>query len=256
MDSALKPLKSQANAASARTVRQSSVPETNRKSRIRVEREPRVRLETDKRRAQLIELGLERFGKSSFDEVSIEDIAQAAGISKGLIYHYFPTKRAFYVACVRAEAERFLAFVDRHTEGTPADQLRARIDMYLTFVGQRGHAFTTLMRSGIGVDMEIARIVDETRQACLDVMMHGFDALPAAIWGASADQTQTPFDDPLVRLALRGFIGFAEAVSIEWVEARAHDPDDAGIPPQEDVRELLVNALVASVTSAFAMKKR
>lgn len=246
MEPVLKSLKSRANGAPRPPRRSAAAPDTSR--------EPRTRLETDKRRAQLIELGLQRFGKSSYDEVSIEVIAQAAGISKGLLYHYFPTKRAFYVACVRAEAERFLAFVDRHTEGTPADQLRTRIDAYLTFVRNRGHAFTTLMRSGIGVDTEIARIVDETRRACLDVMMHGFDALPAAIWGVDANQT--PFDDPLVRLALRGFIGFAEAVSIEWVETLAQDSRAIETSPQEDVRELLVNALVAGVTSAFAMKKK
>lgn len=218
------------------------------------EREPRTRFETEKRRAQLVELGLEKFGTRSYDEVSMEEIAQAAGISKGLIYHYFPTKRAFYVACVRSEAQRFLAFVNPHTEGTPADQLRERLDAYLTFVRGRGRAFTTLMRSGIGVDTEIAQIVDEARNGCLHILMHGFDALPAAILGAEA--TPDFLSDPLVRIALRGFIGFAEAVSIEWVEAIGQDPRSLERASQEDVRELLVNALVATVTTAFAMKNR
>src|SRR5687768_17791719 len=68
----------------------------------------RLRLETDERRKQLVELGLEWFGAKAYDEVSIDDIAEAAGISKGLLYHYFPTKRAFYTACVGEAAAQLL----------------------------------------------------------------------------------------------------------------------------------------------------
>jgi AcrR family transcriptional regulator len=59
-----------------------------------VHREPRTRLDVDERRTQLVELGLEHFGERAYDDVSIDAIAEAAGISKGLLYHYFPTKRA------------------------------------------------------------------------------------------------------------------------------------------------------------------
>src|SRR5262249_47381912 len=76
---------------------------TLRKGRAKRAKEPRsrVRLDVDARRAQLVDLGLTEFGTRTYDEVSIDRIAQMAGISKGLLYHYFPTKRAFYVACVR-----------------------------------------------------------------------------------------------------------------------------------------------------------
>ncbi|MBP6848431.1 MAG: helix-turn-helix transcriptional regulator, partial [Kofleriaceae bacterium] len=58
----------------------------------------RIRLDNDARRAQLLELGQKAFAERTYDEVSIDDIARAAGISKGLLYHYFPTKRDLYVA--------------------------------------------------------------------------------------------------------------------------------------------------------------
>ena len=62
----------------------------------------RTRLSVDARREQLIELGEELFSARPFDEISIDDIAARAEISKGLLYHYFGSKRDFYVAVVRS----------------------------------------------------------------------------------------------------------------------------------------------------------
>jgi AcrR family transcriptional regulator len=64
----------------------------------------RARLQVDERRTQLLELGLRLFTDRSYDELSIDDIARAAGISKGLLYHYFPSKRDYYVEVVRRAA--------------------------------------------------------------------------------------------------------------------------------------------------------
>ena len=72
----------------------------------------RVRLSTDARREQLVALGIDIFSERPFDEVSIDDIAAAAGISKGLLYHYFPSKRDFYVAVVRHSADEMQAITD------------------------------------------------------------------------------------------------------------------------------------------------
>lgn len=218
------------------------------------ERPRAARRATADRRAQLLELGLATFGTSAYDDVSIDAIAQAAGISKGLLYHYFPTKRAFYAACVKASAEQFLAFI-QPPAGRPAlERLNIGLEAYLTFVRARGPAFTTLMRSGVGVDEEIARIVDAARMACLDMLTHGFEPIPALLVG------DAPNDDllasPAVRIALRGWIGFAEAMSIAWVEALSDEGDGSeSLPSQSAVRELLASALVQTVTSALAMRR-
>ena len=68
----------------------------------------RIRLDNDARRAQLLELGQKAFAERTYDEVSIDDIARAAGISKGLLYHYFPTKRDLYVT-LTADARQVAA---------------------------------------------------------------------------------------------------------------------------------------------------
>lgn len=68
--------------------------------------EPRRRLSPGNRRNELLTLGAEVFGQRPYDEVRIDEIAERAGVSRALMYHYFPDKRAFFTAVVRAEGER------------------------------------------------------------------------------------------------------------------------------------------------------
>ena len=137
-------------------------------------REPRIRLDVEERRSQLVELGLQHFGERAYDDVSIDAIADAAGISKGLLYHYFPTKRAYYAATVKEAASRLVASTDTGDGRAPLASLQAGLDAYLAYVKAHAKAYATLMRSGVGVDPEIARIVDETRATFVDRLMSGF----------------------------------------------------------------------------------
>ncbi|MDB4945366.1 MAG: tetR, partial [Labilithrix sp.] len=165
----------------------------------------RVRLENDERRTQLLALGLAHFGARSYDDVSVDAIATAAGISKGLLYHYFPTKRAYYAACVREAAANLIAGCDTSTDVPPLTRLYAGLDGYLGYVKAHAKAYATLMRSGVGVDPEIARIVDETRDLFVDRLTSGF--VQGAVAGADP-ASEGLLESPLVRLALRGWVGF------------------------------------------------
>lgn len=201
-------------------------------------REPRVRLDVEERRGQLIELGLQHFGERAYDDVSIDAIAEAAGISKGLLYHYFPTKRAYYAATVKEGAARLVASTVAGDTADPLASLEAGLDAYLTYVKAHARAYATLMRSGVGVDPEIARIVDETRATFVDRLIAGF----------AGSERSVLLDAPVVRLALRGWVGFAEAASLGWVEAIAAG---AEAPSQEEVRTLLGGAMMEIVRSAL-----
>ena len=196
----------------------------------------RVRLEVDARRAQLVELGLAHFGKRPFDDVSVDEIAAAAGISKGLLYHYFPTKKAFYVECVRLAASQIVARIEGTRDGlgsaaSPLDELVACLDAYLDYVRGHGAAYTTLLRSGIGVDREIAVIVDETRELFLSRLTESIDASPLV---------EEKKKRATLSLALRGWIGMVEAVSLGWIEI-----PERNRPSHVQVRELLSKTLVA-----------
>ncbi len=212
----------------------------------------RVRLDVDARRAQLVELGLSQFSSRTFDEISIDDIAREAGISKGLLYHYFPTKRAFYVACVRESAARLVAGMDDvvpkdgplvDANGAPTlEGLSAGIDAYLTYVRSQGRAYTALMRSGAGVDRELATIVDATRSTLLARLTHGL---------AEVFPPET-IESPTLQIALHGWVGLAEAASIAWVEASVEaEGTSNAIPSALQIRTLLTRALVAIVQSAM-----
>jgi AcrR family transcriptional regulator len=82
-----------------------------------------ARLDPQARRAQLIELGLRMLSSDSPDRVPVDEIAEAAGISRGLLFHYFPTKRDYYTAVVQAAADRLVRQTEPDPEAAPGDQL-------------------------------------------------------------------------------------------------------------------------------------
>jgi AcrR family transcriptional regulator len=203
------------------------VPRPRRAAAAAREEPARARLDVDERRRQLVALGLDLFGARSYDAVSIDELAAAAGISKGLLYHYFPTKKDFYVATVRAAADQLVARTSDDTQGTPLERLRAGLDAYLDYVIEHQQPYTALMRGGVGVDVEVSRIVDETRAALGTRLLEG-----------------TPVDakDPLVRVALRGWIGFVEAATLDWLDGKRK-------VPRLKLRELLAMTLMRTLES-------
>lgn len=95
----------------------------------------RRRLSPDDRRNELLRLGAEVFGQRPYDEVRIDEIAERAGVSRALMYHYFPDKRAFFAAVVRAESERLFEATNTPPEPglTLFEQLRAGVLAYLEY---------------------------------------------------------------------------------------------------------------------------
>ena len=187
----------------------------------------RHRLALDERRAQLLELGARLFAERSYDDVSIDDIAEAAGISKGLLYHYFGSKRAFYVATVQQAAEQLKERTLPDTTLPQPARARAGLDAYLSFVEEHAAPYSSLMRSGIGNDPEVAAIVDETRDAIVRRMMLEL--------GLSEPR-------PVVRFALRSWIGLVEAASLDWLDR----PEVA----RDTVLQLLLESLYSTLMLA------
>lgn len=101
----------------------------------------RRRLSPEDRRSELLALGAEVFGQRPYDEVRIDEIAERAGVSRALMYHYFPDKRAFFAAVVRAESERLF-----DATSTPAaedqtlfDRLRTGVLAYIRYDEEHPH---------------------------------------------------------------------------------------------------------------------
>ena len=123
----------------------------------------RRRLSPEDRRSELLALGAEVFGQRPYDEVRIDEIAERAGVSRALMYHYFPDKRAFFAAVVRAEGERL--FEATNTPPRPDlslfEQLRAGVMAYLDYDEAHPHgAWAAYM--GMGRSDPVLRGIDPT----------------------------------------------------------------------------------------------
>jgi AcrR family transcriptional regulator len=212
---------------------------------------PRARLDVDERRAQLLELALAMFSERSYDEVSVDDLARAAGVSKGLLYHYFPTKRDLYVAALEQAASRLVeaTTTDRSdTPEAPEERVRRGLSIYLEFVERHGKAYVALMRGGIGSDPEVGAILEETRRSFAARIL---EDVPPGLEG------------PLLHIAVRGWIGFVETTSIDWAAQRnaaqrnatqrnAKQRNVKRDVKREDLVELLALVLIDAVTRAAA----
>lgn len=184
----------------------------------------RVRLDNDERRAQLLALAKRAFADRAYDDVSIDDLAQVAGISKGLLYHYFPTKRDLYVATLTEIADELVEAVTRmHDELAPIDRVRTAIDAYLDHITRHSRAFVALMRGGIGSDPEVAAVIEGVRTQLFAKFLDGSPFATLVV------------GDVKFETAIRGWIGFVEATSIDWCANPRLD--------RHNFRELLVEVL-------------
>ena len=184
-----------------------------------------VRLDNDERRAQLLAMGRQAFASHSYDEVSIDDLAKKARLSKGLFYYYFPTKRDLYIAGLEETAQELVAklvgAVPRDLP--PRERAVISVDAYLDHVASQGSGFVALMRGGIGSDPQVAQVLEKVRASIVDEFLSG------------APISAVLRQRPLSRIAIRGWIGMVEAVSIEWLANKDID--------RVAVRDLLVDAL-------------
>ena len=124
---------------------------------------PRRRLSPDDRRSELLALGAEVFGQRPYDEVRIDEIAERAGVSRALMYHYFPDKRAFFAAVVSAEGERL--FEATNTPPQPGqtlfEQVRGGVLAYLRYDEEHPHgAWAAYM--GMGRSDPVLRGIEDT----------------------------------------------------------------------------------------------
>ncbi|OIJ68950.1 TetR/AcrR family transcriptional regulator [Streptomyces mangrovisoli] len=196
------------------------------------EERTRRRLSTAERREQLLSVGARLFSESPYDDVWIEQVAEIAGVSRGLLYHYFPTKRDFFAAVVERESERML----RMTAAVPGmpvrEQLGAGLDTYLEYVQAHAHGYRAFHRADAAGDLTVRRVY---RRALAAQERQILDAL-----AADPEFGPGPGERDDVRLAVRGWLAFTTAVCLEWL--RGSDLS------REQVRDLCARALLGVLT--------
>ncbi len=178
----------------------------------------RRRLSPEDRRAELLALGAEVFGKRPYDEVRIDEIAERAGVSRALMYHYFPDKRSFFAAVVKDEAERLYQATNRLPPlgMTFFEELRIGVLGYMAYQDQNPEsawaAYVGLGRS----DPVLLGIDDEAKNRQLEHIMSRIDAFMSAIPGAKLE----PDVERHLRVILHGCTSF----TFEICRRRIMDP--------------------------------
>jgi AcrR family transcriptional regulator len=201
-----------------------------------------IRLPHDERREQLVLLGLELLGRTPHDQVSIGEIARAAGISKGLLYHYFPTKSDFVVAVLRAsrdELERRMA-PDLTVALSVAERLDASIDAFLSYVEDHAAGYLAIARAREGDDEAIRAVLQEGRRRRVSAMVE----FAAALSGSPRADVESPG----LEAAIEGWLSFCEGVVVRWLAGRDL--------PREDVLHLVRQNLLAVYESVAGVDPR
>ena len=179
----------------------------------------RVRMSPDSRREQLIELGVRLLATRSLEDLSIETLAEEAGISRGLLYHYFGGKQEFHTAVVRRAADNLFAVTAPDGEGSALEQLEGSLARYVDYVVDNYEGYVSLVRGAAGGHEGLREIYEESREALTGRLFEGPVAEEARHLGL--------VDTPAVRLVVRGWAALTEEVVLDWVR------DNRGISRDE-----------------------
>ncbi|MFI9374416.1 TetR/AcrR family transcriptional regulator [Streptomyces parvulus] len=190
----------------------------------------RVRLKPEERRTQLINIGLRLLTTRPIHEMSIDEVAAEAGISRGLLFHYFPTKRDYYVAVVQAGGARLLLHAKAPEEGSPTQRVRGIADGFVSFVQRRKDNYVAVVRAAAGGDERVLEVFEENRRILADRVLE-----------AAGVRAPTP----LHRLAVRGWLAMAEEMAIGATDR---------VVTTADLVDLLVSSL-EQVMEQFAITR-
>ncbi|WP_330228716.1 TetR/AcrR family transcriptional regulator [Nocardia sp. NBC_00508] len=208
-------------------------------TRTQGEATKRTRLSPAERREQLITLGAKMLGERAIEDISVSEIAIQAGISRGLLFHYFPTKQDFLLAIARhANAELLQRVAPDRALGV-FGMLRDSMERYIDYVSENRTSYLALLRGPTSVSPDLAALVDQTRDAIIGIILA---EVPVPISEA---------DHPRLWLAMRGWIAFVEETTLTWLSTEPIS--------REQHIDLLVESLIAialSVDPALAAALR
>ncbi|MFI9509293.1 TetR/AcrR family transcriptional regulator [Nocardia sp. NPDC052566] len=189
----------------------------------------RTRLSPDERRMQLITLGTKMLSERALEDISVSEIAEQAGISRGLVFHYFPTVQDFHLAILRNANSTMLERTAPDRELGLLAMLRDSIERYVDYAGENHTSYRALLRGPASTAPEVVDLVDQTRDAFVAVILA---EVPIPIEDA---------DRPRLTLAMRGWIAFVEETTLTWLRRAPVTRDQ--------LVDLLVESLLALAVS-------
>jgi AcrR family transcriptional regulator len=181
------------------------------------------------RRQAILSAGVEVFGRTPYDQVSIDDLAEHAGVAHGLLFHYFKSKRGLYLAALRRTADDLREIhVVASRNASPAREVRAMFNRHIAYVEEHPQTLLAYLSGGVGADPEARAIIEESR-------WEGLTQILAAL--------RIEATTPAIRMAIRGSAGFLDEAMIYCL---THD-----IPiPRKQLLEMTIEATVSALVRA------
>jgi AcrR family transcriptional regulator len=163
---------------------------------------PRLRRTAGDRREQLVQIGLELLPTTPVQELTIDEVARRAGISRSLLFHYFATKRDYYTAVTRAAADLLLEHLLPRSDEPRDDQVAGMLDRYVGWVETFRESHLAFIRGASGGDPWVAEVYEETRERLVEITLSALE-LP---------------HDEARRQLVRAWFAFTETLVGQWVQ--------------------------------------
>lgn len=185
----------------------------------------RTRMSREARQDQLLDLGATLFADRSYEDVHIEELSEVAGVSRGLLYHYFPNKRAFFAAMVRRESGRMSELTATDPSLPILDQLRQGIETYLDYCQDHKMGVKAIFHGAASADPEIQDIIEQDIQLQQERITSAVEPLRAPT--------------ELMQIAVRSWLHFMRNACHQWL--------DATDTTRDEVRDLCAQTLVGTL---------
>jgi AcrR family transcriptional regulator len=200
---------------------------------------PRTRLAVDTRREQLLRAGVELLSVRSPDELSVDDVARSAGISRGLLYHYFKDKDAFVVAVLEQASDELRQALRGDHQLGGRERIEAAIDAFIGFAEAHAAGFRAVL-TGAVANRKVAGLIEQTRERDLDGFVEGVAATTADPDAARRSN--------VLRAALHAHMHFMEGAVVRWLTRREIS--------REQLRELILRTLDGALAAAQSVESK
>jgi AcrR family transcriptional regulator len=187
------------------------------------------RLDHEERRKQILQCARRLFSERPYASVSTTELAREAGVARGLLHHYFGSKRDLYLEVVRTMMRVPTNPVPLQAPGRGIEVVIGEsVERWLTMLEHNSGTWLALIGGrGLGRDPEVEEILEEAREQAADRLIEALQTYEAA---------RAPQE---LRAAIRAYSGFAEAASLEWLEKHRLT--------REQLHTLLVQAFLSIV---------
>lgn len=171
---------------------------------IPLPRPTRRRLDVAARRLQLLEVGADLLSTNHYENLAVDDVARAAGVSVGLLYHYFGNKHDFFVEVVKNEAQKLALATEPDPTLSPREQLLVGLDAYIDYIATHRSGYRAVHRGALGSDPTMQAIISNSLAAQRDRIL-------SALYAQGSPSAR-------LQLAVEGWIAFLITVCLSWLD--------------------------------------